>query len=287
MHPFVELLRPIQWAKNFLLFAPLFFSGRVTGEATLNTVLAFVSFCLAASATYALNDVLDAPFDRSHPKKSARPVARGAISPLLAVGASIVLCLAALGIGAVIPDPFLLLLIVYASASLAYSLLLKHLVVLDILWLSILFCLRLLAGVAAADVEPSSWIILFTWLLALMLVIGKRYVELKDSRRAMAVTRPVLCRYSPTYLRALLGNAGGMSLICYLLWANGSVEQGRFHALAIFPSGLFVAFGIFRYQLLVFQNRFDEDPTGGVLADPPIVAAVLLFVGYLSGLLYL
>lgn len=286
MNRYLILMRPQQWVKNVLVLAPVFFSGTLTTESLSLAALAFVSFSLLASATYGINDLIDAPLDREHPTKRNRPLASGSVSRAEAGVFSAVLVLLSLGISIFLDPNFRTVLAVYGIGSLLYSVAFKHYVIIDILWLSVLFCLRLLAGVAATAVQASSWIIIATWLLSLMLITGKRYVERAHAPKGGTASRPVLCRYSKSFLRQLTSSAGSLALMCYLLWAHEAVERQRFMASQIFPSGLFVAFGVFRYQFLLWQNQLPEDPTVGLVRDKPLVFAFLGFAIYLALVIY-
>lgn len=187
--PAVRALRPHQWVKNLLLLAPLVlahvlpWAGGPAAEQWAHAALAFLAFCLTASAIYVLNDLVDVENDRRHPTKRRRPFASGELSPkagpplvaglLLAAAA---LCLLAL------PPRFGLALLAYAAASAAYSFWLKRRLLVDVFLLAGLYTLRLLAGGLAAEVEVSHWLLAFAIFLFVSLAFAKRYVELRRVR---------------------------------------------------------------------------------------------------------
>lgn len=286
LNPYIALARPHQWLKNVLIFAPLIFSGKWTFDLAFSSFIAFMAFCFLASAAYCLNDALDAEKDRAHPKKRYRPVASGAISFKMAVSACLLLTALAFLTASKLDPSALLVLIVYICLQASYTIALKQIVILDILLLSVLYVVRVVMGVAATSIAPSTWILTVTWLGALMLASGKRYIETQTRSKEGAETRKVLSEYSRIFLRQLITMTSAMTMVCYLLWCQETVESGRFLPLEIFPTALIVCFGILRYKLLLFHGRFAEDTALGIVRDIPIVSALILFGAFVSVVLY-
>src|SRR5438067_9747665 len=172
-------LRPRQWTKNLLLFAGIIFAAKLGdlsrwGEA----VAAFAAYCAASSASYLVNDVRDAPHDRAHPVKRSRPVARGELSPRLAELLATLLILSAFLLAAPLGIASLVFLVSFFALQAAYTLALKHVVLLDVMTIGGLFVVRAAAGAAAVEVRISPWLLLCTALLALFLALAKRRGEL-------------------------------------------------------------------------------------------------------------
>lgn len=282
----VQLLRPHQWIKNGLIFAPLLFSGQWSTPLFEASLVAFVAFCLISSASYCLNDAADQERDRQHPVKRMRPVASGAVTTTEAYLLAAVLTSCSLALAAALGRPLTLTVATYFALQISYTFLIKNIPILDLLLLSSLYVLRIVAGVAATAIHPSTWIITCTSLIALMLAAGKRYLEVSRSGPHGHHTRPVLGKYSHHFLRHLMSSIGAATLVCYLLWCQETVESGRFSVMQVFPSALPVTFCLLRYQLLVYQKQFDEDPAKGLLQDAQILAAVLLYVGYIAYVIY-
>ena len=216
-----RLVRPKQWVKNVLVVAaPLAAGVLLQPDVLARTVMAFVCFCLAASATYLVNDVLDRESDRQHPKKRERPVAAGLVSPRTATTLAIVLGLAAIVIPLIFHAYSLTYVILgYLALQIAYVGWLKHEPVLDIACIAGGFLLRAIAGGAAANVPLSNAFLIVVGFGALFMAVGKRYSELETHDQATHQTRRALNGYTPSFLRMLLAVSASVTLIGYALWA--------------------------------------------------------------------
>ena len=176
---FIRAIRAHQWLKNFLLFVPLVLAHKLGDlQLVLQSMLAFMAFCLCASSVYLLNDLLDLPMDRQHPRKSKRPFASGDLPLFFGMGAMVVFLLLAFGIALLLPIEFFFVLVGYYFLTIAYSAVLKRAAVIDVLVLAALYTLRLIAGAAAISVEPSFWLLAFSMFTFLSLALMKRYSEL-------------------------------------------------------------------------------------------------------------
>lgn len=179
MTALLRSLRPLHWTKNVLVFAPIVLAHQTDDAIALrNTVLAFAAFCLAASGTYLVNDVRDLEFDRQHPNKKHRGVASGAVSSTVAAIAAALLILGSLALAYAVSLEAAVYLVGYGLLSLIYSLWFKRRVFLDVLALSALWTIRVLAGGAAARVEVSDWLLALSVFLFVGLALLKRYADL-------------------------------------------------------------------------------------------------------------
>jgi 4-hydroxybenzoate polyprenyltransferase/phosphoserine phosphatase len=179
----LKALRLHQWAKNVLIFLPLLLAHSLRPDLLGNAVVAFASFSLCASATYIVNDLLDIEADRRHPTKRMRPFAAGDLPVTAGVGISVAFLAIAVALAAnLLPGAFLLWLLVYLVTTLSYSLYLKRVVLADVILLSGLYTLRLLAGAAATTVPISQWLGAFSLFLFLSLAMVKRFSELQNTR---------------------------------------------------------------------------------------------------------
>jgi 4-hydroxybenzoate polyprenyltransferase len=279
-------MRPHQWVKNFFVLAPLVFARALENtELVPRAGAAFLAFCALASAVYLMNDVRDRDKDRLHPIKKNRPIAAGKLSPSTALTAALVLALLALGLGAWLGLKFLVYLLTYLVLNVGYTLVLKHVVILDVMSVAGCYLLRVLAGAAAIDVAVSDWLLLCTASLALFLVFSKRRHELILLSGSAQSSRAVLSHYSPQFLDQMTNVVTASTLITYVLYTRDgeTVEKFGTHLILTIP---FVLYGIFRYLYLVYQKTGERNPTEALLLDRPFLinlgmwAATVLLVLY-------
>jgi decaprenyl-phosphate phosphoribosyltransferase len=235
----VQTSRPRQWPKNLLVFAaPLAAASLGRDDGLGYALVAAVVFTVAAAAVYFVNDVVDADRDRLHPVKRARAIASGRLPRAHA------LVLAVLGVVAAeagclwIGEPTLAVLVtVYVAFSLMYTFVLKHIPVVELVFVAAGFVLRALGGASATRVPPSGWFLVVCSLGALLVAVAKRYTELALLGPDAAVHRPVMRWYTPALLRLSQRAAAGVMIAAYLLWAYG--QHGGWartlHLLSILP----------------------------------------------------
>jgi decaprenyl-phosphate phosphoribosyltransferase len=214
-------MRPQQWIKNLLVFmAPAAAGVLDNWHTTLRVTGAFLVFCVAASGTYLVNDVVDAESDRYHPVKRHRPVASGALRPGLALGVGIGLIAGALAAAfALGPWGFAVVVATYAVLSIAYSIRLKREPVMELAVVASCFVLRAVAGGVVAHVYLSNWFLVFTSFAALFLVTGKRCAEHARLGLHRGVHRPVLDQYTESFLKSVLTISASVTVASYCLWA--------------------------------------------------------------------
>lgn len=282
----LRLLRPRHWVKNGFVLAPLLFSGKATeGALLLDALLAFGAFCLAASSVYAFNDAVDRAEDLAHPVKRLRPVAAGRISTGQAYAAAAVLAVAALGGAALVAPLSALCIAAYLALNIAYSLRLKHLVLLDVFAIATFFLLRLLTGAAAVRVHPSVWLLLCGGLLALYLGFAKRRHELLVLGDASADHRSVLTQYSAPFLDQISSVLLAVTLVSYLMYSLTSETAAKVGSEALSYGAPFVLYGVFRYLYLVHRRDLGS-PMETILTDRPLMAAVALWLLYNAFVIY-
>jgi 4-hydroxybenzoate polyprenyltransferase len=272
---FIRSLRPKQWVKNGFVAAPLVFADDLfDGPQFLRAAIAVLAFCLASSATYLLNDVLDREADRLHPRKRNRPVASGALSVRAALTGSALLGLAALALSLTLGWQFLIAVVAYLAITLTYTLWMKHEVILDVMGIAAGFVIRVIAGAIAIDVQPSPWILICTGLLAMLLGFGKRrheVITLDDEDRA--AHRRVLSDYSVPFLDVMLVSMATLTLAAYAVYtATGSTTNWMVVTLPV------VTYGVVRYLWLLLQHQQGGSPTEIAWTDRPIQASVVLWV---------
>jgi 4-hydroxybenzoate polyprenyltransferase len=277
-------MRPPEWIKNLLVYAGLLFSQQFDDLGlVLEVTLVFVAFCAISSAGYLVNDLRDVAHDRRHPEKRHRPIASGALSERVAWTAAIVLGVAAVGLSlAAVSAEIAGLVALYGAITVAYSVILKRLVIIDVMTIAGLFILRVVAGAVAVDAQASEWLLLCTGMLALFLGFTKRRQEAMEEMADNAETRPVLEHYSVAYLDQMVAMVTAAAIISYAIYAVNSPNIGS-EMLATAPS---VLYGIFRYLYLIYDRR-DTRSTATILTeDPGMIFAGATWVGIALVMLY-
>lgn len=274
---YLRLIRPRHWVKNLFLFLPLLFGLQdATLESLLVAVLAFVSFCLAASSMYVFNDIMDLEGDRFHPVKKYRPLASGEIDATTAYAISIVLALASLTLGFFCNVNFLLVVLTYMLINVLYSVYLKNMVILDVFIIALGFVLRIVAGSFATGIYMSRWILLCGFTLSLFLGFTKRRAEIVELGENFASHRAVLSHYNPYFLDTLINIVNSLTVITYLLYTIDQATTAKFGN-KLFLSLPIVLYGIFRYQYLIYHKKETGSPTENFLTDLPLLSSVLIW----------
>lgn len=272
-------LRPYQWVKNALVFVPLLAAHEafVPGVA-LRGLLAFAAFCLCASAAYLLNDLLDLDADRRHPRKRSRPFASGALPLEAGLVAAPLLIVAAFVLALSLSPTFAWVLLAYAIATLAYSLALKRVAVLDVLTLAALYTLRIIAGAVAVPVPASSWLLAFSMFVFFGLAMLKRYIEVRGAvaaEQARVAGRGYGARdLAP--IRALGLGSGYASVLVLALYINSTKSESlyrHYHALWLLVPILL--YWTARAWSLARRDRMHDDPIVFALTDATSLVALL------------
>jgi len=285
----LRAMRPHQWAKNLLVFLPLLAAHEVSDtRLIIQAVGAFLAFSLCASSVYLLNDLLDLPLDRHHPRKRKRPYASGAASVLRGAMIMPVLLLAALGVSLLLPGEFLLVLIVYYTTTLLYSLKLKNVVLVDVLLLAGLYTVRIIAGAAAVSIMPSFWLLAFGMFIFFSLAMVKRYSELQavvneggESIRGRG--------YQSSDLEALIsfgGSSGYMAVLVLALYINSdAVREMYTHPEVIWLLCPLLLYWVSRMWLVTRRGEMHDDPLVYAIKDRISRLVLLACVVILAGAL--
>jgi decaprenyl-phosphate phosphoribosyltransferase len=261
----VKAVRPRQWVKNVLvLAAPLAALGSAVHydyvDVLSKVIVAFLVFCLAASAVYLINDVRDVEADREHPTKRFRPIAAGTVPEWLAYVVAAVLGVAALAVSWLLTPSLALVMAVYMGIQLAYCFGLKHQAVIDICIVSSAYLLRAIAGGVAAGIPLSQWFLLSMAFGSLFMVAGKRYAELQLAERTGAKIRKSLESYTSTYLRFVWTLSATAVVVCYGLWA---FERDGY-------SGSWFKVSMVPFTIAILRYAVDVD--GGLAGEPEDIA---------------
>lgn len=275
-----KLLRVKQYTKNFMLFIPIIFAKEVFDVKILgNTCLAFVGFCLISSFTYIINDILDAPKDRLHPKKKNRPIARGDISIKLAIFISIAIFFIG-SVLLVLSGIFVFLTsMIYILNSLSYSFYFKKKQIFDVFFISFGFLIRIYVGASASVVDVSPYLFLVMFFVSLYLGFGKRRYELLIMEENSIDFKEVLKHYSVYYLDQLMVISATLALGLYTIYTL-SIQSKIF-----FYSVIIATFGIFRYYHIT-HNLKSGEPSEELLNDKLILLSSVILVLFDGIVLY-
>jgi 4-hydroxybenzoate polyprenyltransferase len=286
---YLKALRFEQWTKNLVVFAALIFAKEFTNlDLVIQSIEAFILFCLASSAIYLINDVIDAERDRKHPEKAKRPIASGKVSKGSAIVIAVIfIIIAAAGSVYLLNIYFFTTIISYLVLMLLYSLVLKQIVIIDVMVIATGFVLRAVGGAVAIMVEISPWLIICTILLALFIGFGKRRHELTLLEDSAADHRGILEHYSVGLLDQLISIVTAATIIAYAIYTLfGDVYEkiGVRHLELTIP---FVIYGIFRYLYLIHKGDSGGTPTKILYTDLPILFTVLLWIISVFTLMYI
>jgi decaprenyl-phosphate phosphoribosyltransferase len=259
----VRAMRPRQWLKNVLVLAAPLASADLVQVTVLEKVgLAFVAFCMAASAVYLINDSVDVAEDRAHPVKRHRPIAAGLVPVKLAVATSAVLFVGSLAVAWLASMQLLIVIAVYIAVQLGYCFGLKHQPVIDICIVASGFLIRAIAGGAASNIPLSQWFLLAAGFGSLFMVAGKRYAEFELASRTGAKIRKSLERYSASYLRFVWTLSASVLIMTYVLWA--------FEIRAAHHNSVWSVISIVPFVVAVLRYAVDVD--GGNGGEPEEIA---------------
>ncbi len=272
-------MRPAHWVKNLIVFAALVFAQvyMIPGKIGM-AVLAFIAFNFATSAIYLINDIFDRENDKKHPVKCQRPIASGELSISAASTAAFILIAASLGISVLTNPLTLATLITYILLNFAYSVALKHVVIIDVMTIAAGFVLRAVAGGFAIDVPVSAWLLVCTTLLALFLGFGKRRHELTLLTDNAIEHRKSLEHYSTPFLDQMISVVTASTVVAYAFYTLSPEVVDKFGTHWLSLTIPFVLYGVFRYLYLIFHKEMGGSPTKLLLTDPPLLLCVLLWM---------
>jgi len=266
----VKAIRLHQWAKNVLLFVPLLLSHKLTAPSAVAAIAAFFCFCFMASANYLVNDMLDIESDRRHRSKRLRPFAAGDLSVAGGIALSLALILASAALLPVLPRAFALWLGLYIVATLSYSLYLKRVAVVDVLLLSGLYTLRLLAGGAATGTEISPWLAGFSSFLFLSLAMVKRFSEIENLREMGGTAthgRGYLVA-DMEQIRSFGTSSAYAAVVVFMLYiARPDVTELYRHATRLWLIVPLLIYWLNRVWLLASRGELDDDPVVFAMRD--------------------
>jgi 4-hydroxybenzoate polyprenyltransferase len=287
----IRLIRPKHWVKNIFVLAPLIFAGKLSDLGSLvSALIAFISFCAAASAVYTFNDIKDLELDKLHPGKCIRPLASGELSTasawkvcaiLLAISIAGTVYLTIVGGYA-----FAVGISLYLAVNIYYTLIGKTQVIVDAFCIAVGFVLRVIAGAYAIGVEPTGWIVVTTFFLSLFLGFGKRRGEIVRMQEDSPSHREVLSSYPLNLLDQIIVSTGTIAIISYALYTLDAGVIDKFGSPRLYYTIIPVAYGVFRYMYLLLKGD-EGDPTEVLMKDTGLLFTVLIWLISAAGIVYI
>jgi len=276
---FILSMRPRQWIKNLIVFAAIIFAQKLGDfDAILKTVFAFICFSIISGCGYIFNDILDIEGDKIHPQKKNRSIAAGRLKILPALLLSIGVIIITLAASFLVKYQFGFVILGYFILTTCYSLVLKHIVILDVLTLAIGFVFRVVGGAVIISVIISPWLVGCTMLLALFISLCKRRHELILLEAEASSHRAILKEYTPAFIDEMIAAVTGSILIAYSFYACSPEVQNKLDAPYLPFTIIFVLYGILRYLYLVHQKSAGGIPELDIIRDKPLLVDILLWI---------
>ncbi len=285
-HNYVLLVRPHQFIKNTFLFLPLLFGDKLFNfNAILWTSLGFACFCLASSTVYIFNDIKDIEDDRKHPTKKNRPLASGKIPVSKAKRLALTLAAASVVISLALGSEFVLVLTGYLFLNLLYSSGLKHFAIIDVTCIATGFVMRIFAGASAANVYPSHWIVIMTFLLALFLALAKRRDDVLLASSGEP-TRKSLNGYNLEMISGAMMIMAAVTIVCYIMYTVSPEVVAYHKTKMLYLSTFWVIVGILRYLQVTFVYANSGSPTKALFQDPFLITTIFCWLANIMMLKY-
>ncbi len=290
----IRTARPRQWLKNLAIIAPALILDNILDIKVISSLIdGFIAFCLMSSGAYFVNDIIDAPKDRLHPIKKNRPIASGKINIFFAWIIALIFIGGALLYSFVFNGNFFtIILLIYILIQLLYSTFLRNIIILDSLTVASGFVLRVIAGGIVAEIAISSWLILTTIALSLLLAFGKRRSEktLLSETKVTSETRATLKNYPDNLLDSMITMSATFCIVTYSFFTfqvSPELSLGRLKG--FLPSSIdtpkwlmltipIVIYGIARYLYVIYEKKQGESPERVLLSDKPLFLTVLTWV---------
>lgn len=272
-----KLIRVKQWIKNVFCLCPVFFSKHFFELHSLySSFLCFAAFCFASSAIYCLNDITDKEYDKISSSKKDRPIASGVIS----VKAGYLVMLCCLFIASLITYyisylPLFLIILIYLMLNTLYCLKLKKYAIVDVVIVSLGFVLRVLAGGLSCNIWISHWLILLSFLLALLLSLGKRRGEYVNYKESGNIIRESLENYSISFFNFAMTIVATVAIVCYILYTLSPEVVLRFESDYVYTTSFFVIIGMLRYIQIIVSECQDADPINILYYDRFICLCIM------------
>ena len=287
----IKVARPTHWLKNIFVILPVFFGGAILNTTqAISAALTFMSFSLAASAIYCLNDIIDVDADRAHNVKRHRPIASGAITIPQAYGMMTISLLASIVLMLLLPEGqanTITVIITYFLLNVAYCLKLKEYAIIDVCIVASGFVLRILAGGFATGVQLSKWIVLMTFLLTLFLAFAKRRDDVLKMNETGRAPRKNTSRYNLTFINQAITITGTVMLVSYIMCTVSPEIIAQFGTDKLYLTSILVILALLRYLQIAVVDEKSGDPVKVVLSDRATQFILMAWVLSFLVLIYL
>lgn len=287
----IKVARPTHWLKNIFVILPVFFGGAILNTTqAISAALTFMSFSLAASAIYCLNDIIDVDADRAHNVKRHRPIASGAITIPQAYSMMTISLLASIVLMLLLPEGqanTITVIITYFLLNVAYCLKLKEYAIIDVCIVASGFVLRILAGGFATGVQLSKWIVLMTFLLTLFLAFAKRRDDVLKMNETGRAPRKNTSRYNLTFINQAITITGTVMLVCYIMYTVSPEIIVQFGTDKLYLTSILVILALLRYLQIAVVDEKSGDPVKVVLSDRATQFILMAWVLSFLVLIYL
>ena len=294
LYQLVRTARPRQWLKNFAIFAPALILGDIMSVSViLKLINGFFAFSLMSSGAYFINDIIDAPKDSLHPIKKNRPIPSRKLKIWLAWLIAFILIFISIDFSYRYNGRFFTwFLVFYIAIQILYSLILRNIIIIDSLTVASGFVLRVIAGGVLTTTSISSWLILTTIALSLLLAFGKRRSEktILSDTKTEAETRKTLKNYPDTLLDSMITMSATFCIVTYSFFTFQSSPDTKIANFKnLLPSTIespkwlmftipLVIYGIARYLYLIYEKKEGESPERVLLSDKPLLFTVVLWI---------
>ena len=288
----IRLMRPSHWVKNLFVFLPVFFGHQMTNpDALLAAAIACVAFCLAASAVYCLNDIIDVEADRRHPVKRKRPIASGSVSVVSAYIVMTALAMASIAIPLLLDAPVcyttMAVIAAYLVMDMAYCLRLKQYAIIDICLLSLGFVLRILAGGTATGIVISHWLVMMTFLVTLFLAFTKRNDDYRIYEQTGTKPRVSITGYNKTFINEATAIIASVTLVCYIMYTMSPEVIERMGTRYVYLTSGWVLAGLLRYLQNMIVFGLSGSPTKSLVKDHFVQLCIIGWIASFFVILYL
>jgi 4-hydroxybenzoate polyprenyltransferase len=287
MKDFFNLLRPWQWTKNIFILLPLFFALQINRfDLLAKAGAAFLAFCLIASAIYIFNDWLDLEEDRLHPKKKERPLASEKISKKTATIAMVVFLSSGLILSYLISIYMLYLVLLYVGLNIVYTIKLKHIPIVDIFIIASGFVIRIFIGGVVTHIKIYPWIVIMTFLLALLLSLAKRRDDVLILLETNDRTRKSIDGYNLAFIDMSMMAMAAITIVGYIMYTMSPEIMLKFRTDKLYFTTFFVILGIMRYMQISLVEKKSGSPTEVLLKDRFIQSTIFCWIITFGILIY-